>query len=307
MTTMTSPFGSSGSTSRSMYGNNKTRNINPVVTDDYASTITLTPSALAQVHTTLGLIRQATGGPGRSITNLQKALWIHQRAVTAAAAAATVVAGTGTGNNRRTFDTSSSSSSSLFELGKACHRLALAYGKMIRPIRAGLGTKNHRTASTGGGMDYSSTTTSPVTTATTVITDEARSSCKSLLQAAIDHYERATGNNSSSNNNRSSSSSLSSSSISSSSQVALMTAAVEMLRYYTDEERREIQRAEAERTARRMLYLTGSKEQWSSLPTLPIITIDEHSQSHGSSSQSQSGPVVTDTMAIPRLTETGTS
>lgn len=85
----------------------------------FAATVNLPPCLLAKVHTTLGLLRQATWGPMSAIENLQKALWIRTKTTSPPPPP------------RGSSSSSSYASSSCFapqEVGMAAHRLALAYG-----------------------------------------------------------------------------------------------------------------------------------------------------------------------------------
>eukprot|EP00529_Nitzschia_sp_RCC80_P041839 CAMPEP_0113503178 /NCGR_PEP_ID=MMETSP0014_2-20120614/34003_1 /TAXON_ID=2857 /ORGANISM="Nitzschia sp." /LENGTH=661 /DNA_ID=CAMNT_0000398123 /DNA_START=620 /DNA_END=2605 /DNA_ORIENTATION=+ /assembly_acc=CAM_ASM_000159 len=289
------------------YSNNGSNHTSTDVT--FSDDTSLTPLALAQVHTTLGLLRQATGGPERSIDNLRKALWIHQRSTVTVPAPGTA------GNSNTTAAVAAadpSQSQRLLEIGKACHRLAMSYARMIRPMTMMRAPPLRKDQSSIPGIVVSSSSipspssSSPTfhrqkmqnnsfgrtpaamsstssgndhgRAATEVDSgrhqqqhqqhpDTARSSCKSLLQAAIGNYESAglTLRQSS----------------------TLLVVACATLQHYVDEERRELERLGAERVSR-MESIVSARQTWSSLPSLPILPIDEQN-SHGSSSQS--GPL----------------
>ena len=271
----------------------------------FSDDASLDPLALAQVHTTLGLLRQATGGPERSIDNLRKALWIHQRSSITGAAPGTA----GNSNTVAAAVADPSQSKRLLEVGKACHRLAMSYARLIRPIRMGNPPpKKNQSAIPGIVLSSSSSVPSPSlssptshrqklraksvggTPAAVYSTiegsdhgrgatdvdrdfqqqllqrpDEARSSCKSLLQAAIENYEGAG--------------------LTLKQSSTLLVVACATLEHYVEEERRELERLENESWEK---ALVGARQTWSRLPSLPILPIDEQN-SHGSSSQS--GPL----------------
>ena len=285
---------------RGPYNTNHSSTTDGAFSDDAS----LAPLALAQVHTTLGLLRQATGGPERSIDNLRKALWIHQRSTM------TGVAPGNAGNSKTVAASAEPSQSQRFlDVGKACHRLAMSYARLIRPIRM-VNPPPKRNQSAIPGIVLSSTSSVPSPSSSSPAPrrqdrraksvggtpalmystsdggdhargatevdrdfqqqllqrpDEARSSCKSLLQAAIENYESAglTLRQSS----------------------TLLVVACATLERYVEEERREIERLENESWEK---AIVGARKTWSTLPSLPILPIDEQN-SHGSSSQS--GPL----------------